>query len=110
MQLYLKQMIASPVKEHIVDAILNQIEMEREGFAINRSAVKSSVEVLLTLEDESEAGNVSVYARDIEAAVLKASRAFYSEEGERLLGTCDSPEFLRKVCSSISLDPPQGRL
>ena len=106
MQLYLKQMIASPVKEHIVDAILNQIEMEREGFAINRSAVKSSVEVLFTLEDKSEAGTVSVYTRDIEPAVLKASRAFYVEEGERLLGTCDSPEFLRKVCSPFNLDPP----
>lgn len=104
MQLYLKQMIASPLKEHIIDAILNQIEMERESFAINRSAVKSSVDVLLTLKYDTEIGNVSVYARDVEPAVLKASRAFYADEGERLLATCDAPEYLRRVRDTFCLN------
>ena len=103
MNLFLSQMIRSPIKEHIVNAILNQLEIEREGYVINRSAVKSCVDVLLALHYETDTGPISVYKRDIEPAVLKESEAFYKEEGERLLMTCDSPEYLRRVSRCMRL-------
>ena len=61
MELYLKRMINTPIQNHLVHAILNQIEIERGGLAINRSAVKSCVEVLLALHDEKDGGSISVY-------------------------------------------------
>lgn len=102
MELYLKRMINTPIQNHLVHAILNQIEIERGGLAINRSAVKSCVEVLLALHDEKDGGSISVYKRDIEHAVLEKSRLFYEEEGERLLQACDAPEYLRRVCAPDS--------
>ena len=97
MNLFLTRMIRPPIKEHIINAILNQVEIDREGYAINRSAVKSCVDILLTLSYESEAGPVSVYKRDVEPAVLRESEAYYRREGERLIASCDSPEYLRRV-------------
>ncbi|KAL5526570.1 hypothetical protein ACEPAF_8294 [Sanghuangporus sanghuang] len=97
MNLFLTRMIKSPIKEHIINAILNQIEIDREGYAINRSAVKSCVDILLTLRYESETGPISVYKSDIETAVLRDSEAYYKREGERLIISCDSPEYLRRA-------------
>ncbi|KAH8118023.1 ubiquitin ligase SCF complex subunit Cullin [Phellopilus nigrolimitatus] len=97
MTLFLSQMIRSSIRDHIVGAILNQIEIDREGYAINRSAVKSCVDVLLALREDAESGGLSVYKRDVEPAVLKDSEAFYADEGEKLLLTCDAPEYLRRA-------------
>ncbi|EJD06564.1 ubiquitin ligase SCF complex subunit Cullin [Fomitiporia mediterranea MF3/22] len=97
MNLFLSRMIQSPIKEHIINAILNQIQIDREGYAINRSAMKSCVDILLALRYETGTSRVTVYKRDVEPAVLRDSEAFYKAEGERLLTTCDSAEYLRRV-------------
>lgn len=92
--LFLKHIIRPPIDGHIVSAILNQIQTERDGFVINRSAVKGCVEVLLQL---SEPEGPSVYKRDLEPAFLKESKSFYRDEGEKLLETCSAPEYLSRV-------------
>ncbi|KAG6879880.1 pre-tRNA nuclear export protein [Termitomyces sp. T32_za158] len=80
---------------HICTAILHQIRFERDGSSINRSPVKGCVDILLRLEADD--GSMTVYKRDLEPALLKESELFYRLEGEKLLGTCDAPEFLRRV-------------
>ena len=88
-------MIKPPILEHITTAILNQILIDRDGYAINRSAVKSCVDVLLRLRYEND--GATVYQRHIEPGILKESKSFYTEEGTKLVETCDAPEFLRRV-------------
>ena len=95
MKLFLTHMIKPPIQEHVISAILNQIHIDREGYAINRSAVKSCVDVLLRLRYESD--GMSVYQRIVEPGILRESKAFYTEEGTKLVETCDAPEFLRRV-------------
>ncbi|KAI0925756.1 hypothetical protein AcW1_008104 [Taiwanofungus camphoratus] len=97
LNLFLQLIIRPPIQDHIISAILNQIQTERDGYAINRSAVKGCVDVLLHLYDESI--GISVYKRDLEPAFLRESEAFYKKEGEYLLETCDAPEYLRRVAS-----------
>jgi cullin 3 len=75
--------------------VLSLIQIERDGYVINRSAVKECVDVLLQLSVEHDGR--TVYKRDLEPAVLKASEIFYSAEGKRLLETCDAPSYLRRV-------------
>jgi cullin 3 len=78
-----------------VSATLTQIQVERDGHVINRSAVKGCVDVFLSLKTEPE--GPSVYTQYLEPAILKASEAFYKAEGQRLLDSCDTPEYLRRV-------------
>lgn len=95
MTIFREHMFRSPIKEHIVEAILSQIEIEREDYTINRSAVKSCVDVFLQLHAGD--GIETVYKRDLEPEFLAASRKYYSAEGEKLITTCDASEFLRRV-------------
>ena len=94
--LFVKHILKAPISQHISSAILTQIKIERDGYPINRSAVKECVDVLLLLHVEDGAGP-SVYKRDLEPAILKESDAFYKGEAERLLESCDAPEYLQRV-------------
>ncbi|KAJ7773239.1 Cullin-domain-containing protein [Mycena metata] len=94
LNLFLKHIIRPPIKDHLVTAILTQIQFERDGYVVNRSAIKGCVDVFLTLED---ANGITVYKRDLEPALLKESQTFYEAEGSKLLQSCDAPEFLRRV-------------
>ncbi|KAJ3862403.1 Cullin-domain-containing protein [Lentinula novae-zelandiae] len=95
LQLFLKHIICPPIKDHLLTAILNQIQYEREGYTINRSAVKGCVEVLLSLDSDDNA--LTVYQKDLEPVLLRESEAFYKRYGDTLLEMCDTSEYLSKV-------------
>ncbi|KAL1732356.1 Cullin [Schizophyllum commune] len=96
LDLFLRHILRSPIKDHLVSAVLNEIQYEREGYMINRSTVKGCVDVFLGLIADADTQE-TVYKRDLEPPFLKESEAFYRAEGERLAETCDSPEYLRRA-------------
>ncbi|KAJ6513268.1 Cullin-domain-containing protein [Mycena sanguinolenta] len=98
LNLFLEHIICPPIKQHLVTAILNQIQFERDGYVVNRSAIKGCVDVFLTLED---ANGLNVYRRDLEPALLRESNTFYEAEGLKLLQSCDAPEYLSRVESRL---------
>ncbi len=57
--------------------------------------MKGCVDVLLSLEVDRD--GTTVYKRDLEPVFLQESQEFYEREGERLVNSCDAPEFLRRV-------------
>ena len=94
-ELFLKCIIRPPIQDHVVSAVLTLIQIERDGYVISRSAVKEFVDVLLQLIADQDGR--TVYKRDLEPAILSASNAFYKAEAQRLVSTCDAPEYLRRV-------------
>ncbi|KAL4252320.1 cullin family protein [Abortiporus biennis] len=94
MLLFIKHILCQPIESHLISAILYQIRTERNGYDINRSAVKGCVDVFLQL---SERDGVSMYKRDIEPEFLKESEEFYIAEGNKLLEECSAPYYLEKV-------------
>ncbi|KAJ7739753.1 Cullin-domain-containing protein [Mycena maculata] len=94
LNLFLNHIIRPPIKDHLITAILNQVQFERDGYVVNRSAIKGCVDVFLTLED---ANGLTVYKRDLEPALLRESQTFYELEGVKLLQSCDAPEYLHRV-------------
>ena len=95
MSLFLKHIIRPLIQDHLVSAILREVQVERDGYVIHRSDVKGCVDVFLALSEDAD--SPSVYKRDLEPALLRESEAFYKAEGERLLETCDAPEYLLRV-------------
>ncbi|EGO24838.1 hypothetical protein SERLADRAFT_449585 [Serpula lacrymans var. lacrymans S7.9] len=93
--LFLKHIIRPPIQQHLISAVLSLIQIERDGYVISRSAVKECVDVFLQLGVDHD--GPSIYKRDLEPSVLESSEAFYSNEGKRLLESCDAPEYLRRV-------------
>jgi len=93
LELFLKHIIKSPIKDNLVMAILDQIQCERDGYPINQSAVKGCVDVFLRLEMD----HGTVYKLELEPLFLKESERFYQEEASHLLNTCDCMTYLRRV-------------
>ncbi|KAJ3759276.1 Cullin, partial [Lentinula raphanica] len=99
LQLFLDHIICPPIKDRLMTAILNQIQYEREGYTINRSAVKGCVDVLRSLD--SEDNTRTVYQQDLEPVLLRESEAFYKNYGDTILETSDTSEYLLKVESRL---------
>ena len=95
LDLFLEHIIKPPIKDHIIDAILSQVQHERDGQVIHRSTVKGCTDVFLTLERDK--AGATVYKCDFEPTFLKKSEIFYSKEGKELVALLDTPEFLRVV-------------
>lgn len=95
LDLFLKHIIRPPIRDHVVAAILSLVQIERDGYVISRSAVKECVDVLLQLSVSQD--GETVYKRDVEPEILRASETFYKTEAERLRASCDASEFLRRV-------------
>lgn len=100
LELFLLHILQPPIRDHLVSAILKQVHIEREGFVINRSAVKGCVDVFVSLETGEGPGQ-TVYKCYLEPSFLKESEAFYRGEGMHLLTSCDAPQFLRRVSVSL---------
>ncbi|EIN09693.1 Cullin-domain-containing protein [Punctularia strigosozonata HHB-11173 SS5] len=94
MNLFRKHILRPPIQPHLVTAILQEVRLERDGFTISRSAVKGCVDVMLQLDDDK--GEI-IYKRDLEPVLLKESEAYYKAEGEKLMESCDAPEYLRRA-------------
>ncbi|KAG8213020.1 Cullin family-domain-containing protein [Butyriboletus roseoflavus] len=95
LDLFLKYIVRPPIQDHVVSAVLTLIQIERDGYVISRSAVKECVDVLLQLAVDQD--GKTVYKRDLEPAILSASEVFYKSEAQRLVSTCDAPEYLRRA-------------
>ncbi|KAF8632266.1 hypothetical protein AX15_002011 [Amanita polypyramis BW_CC] len=93
--LFREHIMRATIRDHLVRAILNQIHFEREGYVINRSAVKGAVEVFTSLNTED--GKSNLYEVYLEPAILSESEAYYKMEGTRLLQLCDASEFVGQV-------------
>ncbi|KAI7870495.1 Cullin [Mucor mucedo] len=84
-----------PIQKQLISAMLTQIQLERNGDVIDRSAIQSAVAMLVELTDPLT-GN-TVYAVDFEAEYLETSTSFYQIESQKLVSSYDAPEFMRKV-------------
>jgi len=71
------------------------LHIERDGYVVNRSAIMNCVDTLSKLSDSSD--GMTVYKQDLEPEILRQSEAYYKAEAGRLLETCNTLEYLRRV-------------
>ena len=83
------------IQSQLISAMLTQIQLERHGEVIDRTAVNSAVTMLSELIDPIT--RESVYVVDFETKYLETSTAFYQVESQTLASSYDAPEFMRKV-------------
>ncbi|CAO3632698.1 unnamed protein product [Mucor fragilis] len=84
-----------PIQQHLISAMLTQIQLERNGDVIDRSAIQSAVSMLVELTDPDT--KLTVYAIDFEATYLDTTTSYYQIESQKLVSSYDAPEFMRKV-------------
>jgi cullin 3 len=86
---------------HLYGTLLTQIQLEREGSVVNRSVLKSNIDMLSALTYPQTAVDFtarhSVYKMDFEPALLATSEEFYKAEAQRLLDGHDAARYLQYV-------------
>jgi hypothetical protein len=103
MGLFRDQILRTPVKTDLPTLldilkriILDQIQMDRDGEAINPHNIKANVYMLEGLyESEQEVEDEKLYLMSFEQDFLETSAAFYREEGERMLKDSDAGTYCR---------------
>ncbi|KAK5115182.1 hypothetical protein LTR85_009940 [Meristemomyces frigidus] len=103
MGLFRDQILRTPVRpgspnllEILTRIILDQIQMDRDGEAIDQFLIKSNVYMLEGLYDsDQEVEDEKLYLRSFELDFLHSSAVFYREEGERLLKESDAGTYCR---------------
>ncbi|KAF9791108.1 Cullin-domain-containing protein [Thelephora terrestris] len=93
--LFHTHIIVPPIEGHLIDAVLDEVRVERDGFAINQSAVRGCVEVLSLLRGDRAAQ--PVYLEKLKPPLLEETRRFYETEGKRRLESFSAPEYLAYV-------------
>ncbi|EMR09428.1 hypothetical protein PNEG_02371 [Pneumocystis murina B123] len=76
-----------------ITIILNQIHMERQGNTIDRSSIKSCINMFNSLPDKVNTTK-TVFEVDLETYILLETREFYAKESKRLLKLSDANEYL----------------
>ena len=92
-ELFLKHIARPPIQSYVHSAVLNLLHVGRDGYPVNCSPVRKYVDMLLQLD----AAGLPAYESDLELAVLRESTIYYKTEGQKLLETCNAPEYLRRV-------------
>jgi len=98
MGLFRDQILRTPTKpeqatliEVLTRIILDQIQMDRDGEAIDPHLIKANIYMLEGLyESEQEVEDEKLYLQSFEPDFLHSSAQFYREEGERLLKESDA--------------------
>lgn len=84
-----------PIRRNLYGTILTQIQLEREGTVVSRTAIQSCVDMLVTLNFPEP--NVSfyhrptLYKRQFEDLFLRATSDFYRVEAARAIGAPGAP-------------------
>ncbi|KAJ3034571.1 hypothetical protein HDV00_004934 [Rhizophlyctis rosea] len=87
------------IQKNLMDSLLYQIQLEREGEMVERSVLKSATRMMVDLT--AAAGNVqnasTVYEVDFETRFLATSEKFYELESQQFLRECDAAEYLKRA-------------
>eukprot|EP00879_Flechtneria_rotunda_P031663 GHRR01034612.1.p1 GENE.GHRR01034612.1~~GHRR01034612.1.p1 ORF type:complete len:688 (+),score=269.23 GHRR01034612.1:951-3014(+) len=75
----------SQVESHILRGLLDLVERERRGEAVDRQLLAGLVRML---------GDLGLYATTFNPRLLQETAAFYKAEGLRLMEACDVPDYL----------------
>ncbi|CAE6425673.1 unnamed protein product [Rhizoctonia solani] len=109
LKLFLAEIIHSsryPILAQLNATILLLIRMERNGTAINRSAMKQCVDVLLTLRDTNIKAvfESTVYKLNLESEILQESDTYYTNRAKEMLDLHDLSEYLKLAESFINAE------
>ena len=86
------------VKDNSTSAIISLIDEEREGEIIEKTLVKSIVE----LYESMGMGDLNSYTNDLEQPLLDATRSYYGRKREDWIAKDSTPDYLIKVEKALN--------
>ncbi|KAA8911597.1 hypothetical protein TRICI_003755 [Trichomonascus ciferrii] len=99
-----KSELFDPIQNRIVDAILKQIEKQRNGEAITSVNIKQALQSFVSLgldENNTKKTSLAVYKQFFEQRFLDATRDYYTKESDYFLANHSVIEYIKKASQRI---------
>mmetsp|Transcript_34148 Transcript_34148/g.38853 ORF Transcript_34148/g.38853 Transcript_34148/m.38853 type:complete len:739 (+) Transcript_34148:98-2314(+) len=93
-----RQHIYEETKRDATNSILHLINSEREGEIIDKSLVKSIIELF----ESMGMGSLDAYNADLEEPLLASTREFYAKKRQEWIATDSTPDYLIKAEASLN--------
>lgn len=87
-------------KQRLVNALLKQIETQRNGEVIETSLVKKVIDSFVSLgldENDSTKQNLDVYRSEFELPFLQATEIYYKAESDAFVATNSVIDYMKKA-------------
>lgn len=88
-------------REHVLsDALLKQIQLQRNGETIDTGLAKRVVDSFVSLgvdENDTTQQNVDVYKREFEGSFLEATQLYYKTESDAFVAANSVTDYMRKA-------------
>ena len=97
LNLFRTEVVENPdlrIGQHLISTILSLIALERQSFSIDRTAVKTNLEMLQQLSTDNKD---TVYGQSFEPLFIGESSKFYERESNEMLVNSDAATYLRHV-------------
>ena len=90
---HFKDIVYEELKKDVTNAVLFQINEERDKIPIDRSLLKNVVDLYVQMG----VGSIEVYEEDLEAPFLTSTKEYYARKADEWMAVDDSPSYLMKV-------------
>lgn len=90
---HFKEIVYEQLKKDVSNAVIFQINEERDKIPIDRSLLKNVVDLYVQMG----VGSIEVYESDLEAPFLTSTREYYARKADEWMAVDDTPSYLLKV-------------
>ncbi|CAN6603230.1 cell division control protein 53 [Trichomonascus vanleenenianus] len=108
-----RDVLFEAIKQRLTQAILRQIERQRNGEAVATSNIKHVIQsyVSLGLDDtQARKENLKIYNEDLRRPFIEDTRAYYREESRAFLAANSVVEYLKKANARIEEETARVQL
>lgn len=90
---HFKEIVYEQLKKDVSNAVIFQINEEREKIPIDRSLLRNVVDLYVQMG----VGSIEVYEADLEAPFLNSTQEYYARKADEWMAVDDTPSYLFKV-------------
>ncbi|XP_054166315.1 cullin-2-like isoform X2 [Oppia nitens] len=98
-----------PLKESLVQLLLEAIENDRMGIPQNKSVVQGVILSLVHVEEYKKKGSLDLYQNLFESRFLRSTGEYYRREAEELLQSCYCSTYMEKVLAKLDAENLRSR-
>lgn len=101
--LWNQEMIA-PLRQQLVHLLMNEIDADRRGMAVNQTVISGVVHSLAEIESYKKEDTLDLYHQAFEEPFLKSTGDYYRVEAETYRGELNCSDYMKRVLQIIDLE------
>jgi len=97
-----KSEVILPLKESIINALLNEVKRARQGERPSETVVHGVISSLIDVQEYNTKSPLKLYQQEFEERLLAETSEFYRAEASHFLTTCNCSQYMQKVDTRLA--------